>query len=253
MPKLASWNVNSLRVRLDQVLQWLDEAQVDVLALQETKMTDEDFPADAFLDRGFHVAFSGQKTYNGVALVSRQPMHDIVTERAGWPDPERRLIMARINDVQIINVYVPNGFAVDSGKYLYKLAWLDHMRPFIKSLVDQGPLAVVGDFNIAPEDDDVHDPLAWKNSVLVSPAERAAFSQLLRDGLIDSFRQHHPDERAFSWWDYRGASFRRDHGVRIDHILINSALAQRCTASGIDSNPRRHERPSDHAPVWITY
>ncbi len=252
MFKLASWNVNSLKVRLEQVLLWLESSCVDVLALQETKMTDDQFPLNAFIERGFHVAFSGQKTYNGVAIISRYPIQDVVMDIPDLKDPQRRILAATIGDIRLINLYVPNGATVSSDKYEYKLSWLPHVTTFIKNQLGQYPeLAVVGDFNIAPEDRDVHDPIAWEGSVLVSPLERQAFNELLALGLFDSFRNFPQEDELFSWWDYRAAGFRRNRGLRIDLILLSEALNKQCVVSAIDIEPRRAELPSDHAPVWV--
>lgn len=252
MLKLASWNVNSLNVRLEQVLAWLDASQVDILALQETKMTDDKFPAEAFRQQGYHVVYAGQKTYNGVALISKHPIEDVVTDIPDWVDPQRRILAATIAGIRVINLYVPNGAAVDSDKYEYKLSWLLHVTRFIEQqLVDYPSLAVVGDFNIAPDDRDVHDPVEWQGCVLVSPLERQALASLLALGLHDSFRNVTQEEALFSWWDYRAAGFRRNRGLRIDLILLSNALNARCSMSAIDKEPRRSERPSDHAPVWV--
>ncbi|AHE67992.1 exodeoxyribonuclease III [Legionella oakridgensis] len=252
MLKLASWNVNSLKVRLEQVIAWFQNNEVDVLALQETKLINEQFPCKVFQEMGLHVVFSGQKTYNGVALISRQPIESVVTDIPGFIDPQRRVLVATIADVRVVNLYVPNGGEVGSDKYQYKLNWLAKITTFIKEQLRQYPkLAVVGDFNIAPEDKDVHDPIAWQGSVLVSPLERQAFAALLDLGLKDSFRRLHPQEITYSWWDYRAAAFRRNMGLRIDHILLSDSLLERCVESQIDSEPRRVERPSDHAPVWV--
>ena len=253
MLKIASWNVNSLKVRLEQVLQWLETTQVDILALQETKSIDETFPADIFKERGYHVIFSGQKTYNGVAIVSRYPIKEVVTDIPELADPQRRILAATIAEIRLINLYVPNGAAVGTDKYAYKLMWLEKVTAFIKHQLGSYPhLAVVGDFNIAPEDKDVHDPEEWKDCVLVSPQERKACAELKALGLIDSFRHYAPDEQLFSWWDYRAAGFRRNRGLRIDHILLSEVLNAQCVESRIDVEPRRAERPSDHAPVWAT-
>lgn len=253
MLKLASWNVNSLNVRLSQVLAWLESSQVDILALQETKLTDDKFPVEAFRAAGYHVVYSGQKTYNGVALISRHPIEDVVTDVPDFIDPQRRILAATIAGIRVINLYVPNGAAVDSDKYQYKLSWLEHVTGFIEQqLTDFKRVAVVGDFNIAPDDRDVHDPIEWEGCVLVSPLERAAFSSLLGLGLHDSFRNVAQDEGLFSWWDYRAAGFRRNRGLRIDLILLSDALNAHCLMSVIDKEPRRSERPSDHAPVWVT-
>ena len=250
--KLASWNVNSLTVRLEQVLQWFLSEEVDVLALQETKLVDDKFPWTVFQEAGLHVIFSGQKTYNGVAIISRHPIEEVLTEIPNWDDPQRRFLAVTILGIRLINLYVPNGAAVGTDKYDYKLQWLDQVTAFIKEQRKIYPLlAVVGDFNIAPEDKDVHSPDEWKDSVLVSPPERRAFTELLALGLTDSFRHFYKEASLFSWWDYRAAAFRRNRGLRIDHILLSDALMACCVDSGIDVAPRRHERPSDHAPVWV--
>ncbi len=252
MFKVASWNVNSLPVRLDQVLAWLEASNTDVLAVQETKVSDDKFPLEAFTSRGYQVCFSGQKTYNGVAIISRQPVQEVLMEVPGFFDPQRRVLAATVAGVRMINLYVPNGAAVGSDKYAYKLAWLTQIKAFVQQqLADYPRLIVLGDFNIAPHDDDVHDPALWAGSVLVSAEERQAFQQLLSIGLVDSFRLLTQPERAFSWWDYRAGGFRRNHGLRIDLILLSQMLAQQVETVGIDVQPRRAERPSDHTPVWV--
>lgn len=252
MLKLASWNVNSLKVRLEQLLIWFDESKIDVLAVQETKVIDEQFPSQAFIDRGFSVVFAGQKTYNGVAIISRLPITETLTDIPSFTDPQRRILAATVGGIRLINLYVPNGSEPGSDKYQYKLSWLEHVTAFIEKQLQIYPkVAVVGDFNIAPADKDVHDPKAWEGSVLVSEPERNAFSTLLSLGLTDSFRAIKPDSKEYSWWDYRAASFRRNHGVRIDCILLNDLLNQQCIEAGIDVEPRRAARPSDHTPVWV--
>ncbi len=252
MFKLASWNVNSLKVRLEQVLEWLESSQVDVLAMQETKLIDDNFPAAEFTQRGYHVVFSGQKTYNGVAVVSRNPISDVVTDISGLEDPQRRILAVNVAGIRVINLYVPNGAELTSDKYQYKLDWLKKVSTFIQQQMSIYPkVAVVGDFNIAPEDRDVHDPAEWVGCVLVSPAERHAFFNLLNMGLHDSFRNFEQEEKLFSWWDYRAAGFRRNRGLRIDHVLLSTELNQLCRQSIIDIEPRKVERPSDHAPVWV--
>ncbi len=252
MFKLASWNVNSLKVRLDQVLQWLDSSQVDVLAMQETKLTDENFPSSVFTDLGYQVVYSGQKTYNGVAVVSKHPMMDVLTDIPGLDDPQRRILGVTINGLRLINLYVPNGSEPSSDKYQYKLDWLQKVTQFLQQQLSQfSKVAVVGDFNIAPEDRDVHDPKEWEGCVLVSPAERNAFASILQLGLHDSFRNFEQEPKSYSWWDYREAAFRRNRGLRIDHVLLSQELNQLCKQSVIDKEPRKTERPSDHAPVWV--
>lgn len=254
MLKIASWNVNSLTVRLEQVLAWLHASQVDVLALQETKLMDDRFPEPIFNEHGFQVVYSGQKTYNGVAFVSKYPMADVMTDIPDWVDPQRRILAATIAGVRLINLYVPNGASVGSDKYDYKLTWLSKVTAYIKHELSQHErVAVMGDFNIAPADRDVHDPSAWEGSVLVSPRERDAFFELLATGLEDGFRLLHEDTDAYSWWDYRAAAFRRNLGLRIDHILLSKALSRSCVEVGIDVEPRRAERPSDHAPIWAMF
>jgi exodeoxyribonuclease-3 len=250
--KLASWNVNSLKVRLDQVLEWLESSTVDVLAMQETKLIDENFPAAAFIDRGYQVVYSGQKTYNGVAIVSKHPITEVVTDIPDLDDPQRRILVATISGIRLIDLYVPNGAELSSDKYQYKLNWLEKVKAFIQQqLVLYPKVAVVGDFNIAPEDRDVHDPAEWIGCVLVSSAERKAFADILSLGLHDSFRNFAQEEKIFSWWDYRAAGFRRNRGLRIDHVLLSDQLNVFCKKSKVDKEPRKAERPSDHAPVWV--
>ncbi len=250
MFRIATWNVNSLRVRLPHVLQWLESEQPDVLALQETKMTDENFPAEEVRNAGYHVIFSGQKTYNGVATLSKAEAANVVTDFPDFDDPQRRILCATINNVTILNIYIPNGSEVDSDKYRYKLEWLSHLRKFTELLVNKYEnVVLLGDFNIAPEDRDVHDPIAWEGKVLVSPSERDAFKSLLSNSLLDCFRIFEQEDNSFSWWDYRAAGFQRNLGMRIDHILATDTLADLCTACHIDKYPRTLERPSDHTPV----
>jgi exodeoxyribonuclease III len=250
--KLASWNVNSLKIRLNQVLTWLSSSDVDVLAMQETKLVDENFPQDNFTKQGYQVVYTGQKTFNGVAIVSRYPITEVITDIPNLVDPQRRILGATIAGMRLINLYVPNGAEVGSDKYSYKLMWLQKITDFLKQQLAIYPrLAVVGDFNIAPEDRDVHDPVEWQGSVLVSPAERQAFNDILSLGLVDSFRKFPQAEKSFSWWDYRAAGFRRNRGLRIDHVLLSHELNLLCKQSQIDKTPRKWERPSDHAPVWV--
>ena len=252
MFKLASWNVNSLAVRLDQVLVWMKTSETDVLALQETKLVDERFPRVVFEEQGYHVCFSGQKTYNGVAIISRYPLEDVVMDIPGFVDLQRRVITATVNGIRLINVYVPNGASVGTDKYQYKLAWLAAVTAFIKQQIIHNPqLVVMGDFNIAPDDRDVHDPALWEGGILVSPDERKAFNVLLDVGLEDSFRMLPQNEARYSWWDYRAGGFRRNNGLRIDLVLLSQALRSQCLESDIDVEPRRADRPSDHAPVWV--
>ncbi len=238
--KIATWNVNSLKVRLPQVLDWLGEQQPDILALQETKLTDADFPTLDIAQSGYQAVFNGQKTYNGVAILSRSPAREPVTDLPGLNDPQRRVLGATIDAVRVLNLYIPNGQAVSSDKYAYKLAWLNQLTAWLNhEQADHPRLVMLGDFNIAPEDRDVHDPAAWAGQVLCSEPERAAFP----------FRLFPQAESSFSWWDYRAAAFRRNLGLRIDHILVSPALAAVCKSCQVDQTPRRWERPSDHAPV----
>jgi exodeoxyribonuclease III len=251
---LATWNVNSLRVRLPQVSAWLAATPVDLLAMQETKLTDAEFPRAEFDAAGWHCAFSGQKSYNGVAIASREPLADIVTDLPGFEDPSRRVLAASTLGVRVINLYVPNGQAVGSEKYEYKLRWLAALHAWLTAEAARHPLTVVmGDFNIAPQDRDVHDPAAWAGSVHVSAPERAALGALLGAGFVDVFRLFEQPEKSYSWWDYRMLAFRRNHGLRIDLVLATPALARLCTTSRIDREPRRAERPSDHAPVLASF
>lgn len=248
--KVATWNVNSLRVRLPQVLTWLDQEKPDVLALQEIKITDADFPLQAFQDAGYASTFSGQKTYNGVAVISRQRAIDVITHFPDWEDPQRRILGVTIGDIRILNVYIPNGERVGSEKYEYKLRWLKRLESFIKAEFEKyARLIVLGDFNIAPDELDVYDPAAWEGQVLFSQPERMAFKALLDIGFKDCFRCLSPVEKQFSWWDYRVNAFKRNMGLRIDHILADQSFSLKCYQSYVDKIPRSWERPSDHAPV----
>lgn len=250
MLKAATWNVNSLRVRLPQVLAWLSENQPDILALQETKLPDADFPLEAIKEAGYLASYSGQRTYNGVATLSKTPGKDIVMNMPGFDDPQRRLLAAKYGAVWVVNVYVPNGARVSSEKYRYKLDWLAALREYLSTLVhEQAKVIVLGDFNIAPADRDVHDPEAWQGQVLVSEPEREALRDLMDLGLEDGFRLFEQESGAFSWWDYRAGAFRRNNGLRIDLILVSRALVTSCSACVIDKKPRALPRPSDHAPV----
>ncbi len=252
--RVASWNVNSLKVRLPQVLAWLDENSPDVLGLQETKLVDATFPAQAFLELGYEVSFSGQPTYNGVALLSREPQSEVIRDLDGLDDHQRRVLGATVGDLRVLNLYVPNGQAVGSEKYAYKLDWLARLQAQLAAELAAHPRCIVmGDFNIAPEDRDVHDPEEWAGKVLCSEPERAALQAMLELGFVDTFRLFEQPEGVFSWWDYRAAGFRRNRGLRIDLVLASKALAGQCTHSGVDVEPRRNERPSDHAPVVAVF
>ena len=248
--KIASWNVNSLKVRLPQLLDWLAIQQPDVVCLQETKLDDPCFPRQEIEDTGYHVVYSGQKTYNGVALLAREQPTEIVAGNPHYPDPQKRLLAATIGGIGVVCAYVPNGQAVGSDKYAYKLEWLAALTRWLAERLAANPrLVLAGDFNIAPDDRDVHDPQQWAGQILCSPAERAAFQSLLELGLKDSFRLFEQPEKTFSWWDYRMLGFQKNRGLRIDHILLSEALAGRCTAAGVERALRKLERPSDHAPV----
>lgn len=251
--KIAAWNVNSLKVRLPQVLQWLQSNPVDVLCLQETKLTDDKFPQAEIEAAGYSVVFSGQKTYNGVAILSKHPITEVQKNNPLYADEQQRLIAATIQGIRIVCVYIPNGQAPDSDKFVYKLAWLKSLNEWLQQQLAAYPqLALLGDYNIAPEDRDVHDPAAWQGGNLVSPEERAAWQGLLDLGLHDSFRLFEQAPKLYSWWDYRALAFRMNKGLRIDHILLSDALKGRCSASEIDKTPRKWEQASDHAPVIAT-
>lgn len=250
MFKIATWNVNSLKVRLPHVLQWLETESPDVLALQETKSIDENFPVEAINEAGYQVSYIGQKTYNGVATLCKSTIETLATNLPDYDDVQRRVLAINNSNVTILNLYVPNGSEVDSDKYRYKLEWFSKLHPFIKQLqTNNDRLIILGDFNIAPEDEDVHDPKEWEGSILVSQAERDEFKKLLSHGLKDCFRLFDQEEKIFSWWDYRAAAFRRGRGMRIDHILASNTLSDSCCACYIDKAPRNLERPSDHTPV----
>jgi exodeoxyribonuclease-3 len=249
--KIATWNVNSIGARLPVVLQWLEAAQPDVLCLQEIKCLNEKFPGEAFMTRGYCVLTHGQRTYNGVAILSKTEGEDV---RRGFPQDDdtaqARMIAATIDGVRIMNVYIPNGQAVGSEKFGYKLDWMKRLRRFLDTTTDRNnQVLLCGDFNVAPEDRDVHDPLEWQGSVLVSPEERAALEVIKDWGFVDAFRLHNQEAGQYSWWDYRAAAFRRNMGLRIDHIWVTESLAARCKSVVIDKEPRKWERPSDHTPV----
>jgi len=252
--RIASWNVNSLRVRLPQLIEWLQANPVDVIGLQELKLPDEEFPQEAIAAAGLQATWSGQKTYNGVALLACDALEDVATGIPGLDDPQRRVIAATVRGVRVIDVYVPNGQAVGSDKYAYKLGWLQRLSAYVADELSRYPqLALLGDFNIAPADIDVHDPAKWAGSVHVSPEERSALGALLDLGLVDTFRLFEQPPATFSWWDYRMGAFRRNHGLRIDLVLASGPLAARCIGCHVDRSPRAWERPSDHAPVVATF
>jgi exodeoxyribonuclease-3 len=251
---LAAWNVNSLNIRLPRLLGWLETQRPDVVCLQETKLEDPKFPVQPIADAGYVAHFSGQKTYNGVAILARRNLavDDVRMGIDGFADEQKRVIAATIAGIRVVGVYVPNGQSVGSDKYVYKLAWYAALANLLRAELARNPLlAVAGDFNVAPEDRDVHDPAAWAGQVLCSEPERAAFRTLLDAGLKDSFRLFEQPEKTFSWWDYRMLAFPKNHGLRIDHVLLSEALAPRCASSRIDRNMRKGEKPSDHAPVMV--
>jgi exodeoxyribonuclease-3 len=259
--KIATWNVNSVRTRLDHVVAWLKETSVDLLCVQETKVVDEDFPRSPLEAIGYHTYISGQKSYNGVALLSRTPLEKvsagfspILGDAAGSElDQQKRVITGVLDGVRIVNLYVPNGSEVGSDKYQYKLHWLAVLKDYLKTLLSQDPdILVCGDFNIALEDRDIHDPTGREQRVMASDAERQALSQsVLALGLADAFRKFNQEDGQFSWWDYRAAAFRRNLGWRIDHHYLSPSLYERAKSCVIDKSPRSLEKPSDHAPVIV--
>lgn len=250
--QIATWNVNSLKVRLPQVLDWLQGNGCDTLALQELKLDNQLFPVEAFTEIGYNCVFNGQKTYNGVAIISKHPIEDVIYDIPNYTDIQKRVISATINGTRLICVYVVNGESIDSDKFKYKLQWLEHLYNFVKtSLALYNKVAVLGDFNIAPQDKDVYDPEKLLEQVLCSTPEREKWQQLLELGLHDSFRIFNQDSGQYSWWDYRNFAFRRKNGLRIDHILVNDDLKADSINCNIDISPRKNERPSDHAPVML--
>lgn len=248
--KLATWNVNSIRARLQHVLDWLGANEPDVLCLQETKVVDAEFPYEPIRAAGYHVTHVGQKSYNGVATITRAPVRDVIDAPAGLDDEQKRALTVTVDGVRVINVYVPNGERVGSEKYEFKLKWFAALRRYLTAELERHRvLAIVGDFNVAPEDRDVYDPRLWQNQVLFSGPEREALHGLVGLGLTDVFREFDQPPDSYTWWDYRQGGFRRNLGLRIDHILCSAGLAKRCIACTIDKTPRKLERPSDHAPV----
>jgi len=250
--RLATWNVNSLKVRLPQVLNWLAVNQPDVLCLQETKLQDENFPTTEIMNAGYQSIYAGQKTYNGVALLGKKVGNEVITAIPGLIDPQKRVLAATYGDARVVCIYVPNGESVGSEKYQYKLDWLVALNKWLRDeLIKYPKLALLGDFNIAPEERDVHDPELWEGKVLFSYLEREAFKELLKLGLMDSFRLFNQPDKSYTWWDYRMMAFRRNMGMRIDHILLSKEFASTCTTCTIDKEPRKNERPSDHSPVIV--
>jgi len=248
--KIATWNVNSLRVRLPQLVEWVAAASPDIIALQETKTVDADFPVADIEALGYHVAYAGQRTYNGEAILSRAAITPVATGIPSFTDEQRRVLAVDTAGLRIIDLYVPNGQEPGSEKFAYKMRWLEALHGWLAAeRAGDRKLVVLGDFNIAPEDRDVHDPAAWAGGVHVSPEEREALATLLKIGFVDVFREFEQPEKSYSWWDYRMGAFRRNHGLRIDLILADIELAKHCTGCHIDREPRRAERPSDHTPV----
>ena len=251
--RLATWNVNSLAVRLPQLLDWLAANPVEAIVLQETKLTDDKFPHAEIEAAGYAVQWFGQKTYNGVALLSKTPALDVVRNIPGLEDEQARVITGSVDGVRVVGGYFPNGQAPDSDKFSYKMRWLQALREWLHAELQRHPeLVLLGDFNIAPEDRDVYDPVAWAGQIHCTPEERAHFQALVGLGLTDAFRMFEQPAKSWSWWDYRNLAFRKNQGLRIDHILVSAALQPRVLACSIDKQPRKNERPSDHAPVVLT-
>lgn len=257
--KIATWNVNSIRARLPHALRWLEEQRPDALCLQELKVRDDEFPRAEFEAAGYRCAVAGQKTYNGVAILARDEPRDVVVGLPHLPadhplNGQKRLLTATVGDVRVISAYLPNGEAVGSEKFAFKLDFFGELRESLHRELSEGrPLCLCGDFNVAPEPLDVYDPAAWEGQVLCSEPERAALAEVRALGFEDCFRRHHPEAGRYSWWDYRMLAFQRKRGLRIDHVWATRPLAERCTASDIDVEPRSWERPSDHAPVWAEF
>lgn len=250
--EIATWNVNSVKVRLPQLVEWFDTQKIEVVGLQELKCETEQFPYDAFEDKGYFCAVNGQKSYNGVALISRSEITDIVHDIPNFPTDEKRVIAGTIQGIRVINLYVVNGQNPESPKYEYKLAWLDAVKNYIKEEMEKYPqLIILGDFNIAPRDEDVHDPQAWKNRILCTDKEREVFDEFLQLGLADGLRMFATPWGDFTWWDYRNQGFEKNQGLRIDHLLLSLEASSRVESTRIYTDVRAHERPSDHAPVSV--
>jgi exodeoxyribonuclease III len=251
---IGTWNVNSIRMRLDRMLQWLERRKPDIVCLQEIKVTNEDFPVGPLNEIGYQCLVHGQKTYNGVAILTRSPARNVVRSFPADPDTQSRLLACQIGAIHIVNIYAPNGSEVGSEKYTYKLEWYARLRSFVDSLATpQDSVLVCGDFNVAPEDRDVWDPKIWRDQILFSEPEKAAFRNLMGWGFKDALRLHHAEGGIYTWWDYRSGAFHRGWGVRIDHFLLSPPLAQRCSAIEVDRNERKGEKPSDHAPVLASF
>jgi len=252
--RIATWNINSIRMRLQRLQQWLQDKRPDVVCLQETKVVDEEFPAAPLQDLGYHCLFRGQKSYNGVAILSRTPAADVLRSLPDdEPDAPCRFLAATVDSIRIVNIYAPNGGEVGSDKYAYKIEWYARLRKFFDASMDPGQeVLLCGDFNVAPEDRDVWDPEQWRGQILFSEPEKEALANLVAWGFRDALRQHHPEGGLYTWWDYRAGAFHRGWGLRIDHILLSEPLSRRCSAVEIDREARKGEKPSDHAPVIVT-
>ena len=262
--KIVSWNINSLRKRQDRLFAWLENTAPDIVCLQETKCTDEQFPTLALQSAGYDAAYHGEKSYNGVAILSKTKLTDVRASLCDEVvDPQARVISAAIGNLRVYSIYAPNGQAVGSPAYKYKLEWYARLRDCLAKEKDvdlatgqvhpNGGLVICGDFNIAPEDVDVHDPKLWRGAIMCSDGERAAFQQLCEIGLRDTLRLHPEEPGVFTWWDYRMLSFQKNRGLRIDAVLVNESLAKKCTASGVDREMRKGKDPSDHAPIWAEF
>ena len=250
--RIATWNVNSLKVRISQVIEWMEASKCDILAVQETKLENHNFPIKELLNQGFYSSFNGEKQFNGVAIISRYPIKNVINDIPNFEDPQKRVISAIVNDIKIIAIYVVNGESIESSKYIYKMNWLNALINYLDKTIDNNhKLIVLGDFNIAPQDEDIYDPILFKNQVLCSNLERLALQKILNLGLFDSFRLFNKDDKQFTWWDYRNFSFKKNNGARIDHIFINEAVRKITTNVFIDKEPRKNERPSDHTPIII--
>jgi exodeoxyribonuclease-3 len=252
--RIVSWNINSLRRRQDRFIGWLAATKPDVVCLQETKCTDEQFPALDLKAAGYHSVFHGQKSYNGVAIISKSEPREVRAALCDEEeDPQARVIAATIDSVRIYSIYAPNGQAVGSPAYDYKMRWFERLRACLQREGIDRPLAVCGDYNVAPKDDDVYDPDLWRGAIMCSDGERKAFGDLCALGLVDTLRLHHPESGLFSWWDYRMLSFPKNRGLRIDAILASEPLAEKCTGAGVEREMRKGKEPSDHAPVWAEF
>jgi exodeoxyribonuclease-3 len=249
--KVATWNVNSIRARVDAVSAWLQSARPDILCLQETKVVDDDFPREVFLRAGYSLSIAGQRTYNGVAIASRESQSDVQVGFDNSDDPEQRLILAKVSGVTVVSAYVPNGKMVDSESFGYKLDWLAKLRDLLQA--HQGPLLVCGDFNIARGELDVFDVERMRGQLHFHPKEHLAFDALLGAGVFDLYREKHPLRRGYTWWDYRAGAFKKDRGLRIDYLLGSLAMRDRLLDVDVDRTPRAEPKPSDHTPVWATF